>query len=340
VFVGEKIMYRIMLLVFLIFTFISCSLIGERTSSAEYTIFTSVEGAKVFRADGKDVGETPLVLNWKDIEDVVDGRFVSFLIEKPGYFTRVVFFDASNSINLKIDLDIDKDYKEKRKSELRTEVKFLIDKNKYLLDQKKYFIETIDNYKKQQVNYDENMELLRSRLSVSSFQKTELKATVPIIAVPNLSSIKYTNLVAVRQIEGHKSELNLLSTQLNQCRVSKSIINKKVKKNIKPNRCPAARVKYYPAPRTNKIIRELLKAQFLIINNEFKEARLLILNLEEDNPKVAALYTLLAYIENNDGNLVKARRYLKRSLSIDKNDKMAKRMMKMISLPYRTPAKK
>ncbi len=322
----------------------SCSLIGERSITAEYSLFTSVPGANIYRADGEVVGQTPLMLKWADIKDVADGRFVSFIVEKPGYFTRVVFFDVTDSVNLKIDLEVDRKYKEKRQKMAKKEIIHLQEKNEYLREQTKYLSHSIESFKKQESRFIKNMEILQARLRSSEIQLSDAKkhdGRLPssIFNVAN-SKIeppkeKHTAL-ASKHTSSYQKEVEylLLEKKLNQCSLEKS------KQVSSQKRCPASKVKYFPPPRTNIIIRELLMAQFLIINNDFQKAKELILLLEEKNPNVAALYTLLAYIESTTGNIKKAKRYLRKSLSIDSKDKMAKRMVKMISLVEKASVKK
>jgi hypothetical protein len=307
------------LLVTLLFLGPSCSMFGERSPTAEYSLHTSTPGANVYRSDGKVIGQTPLVLGWKDIEDVIDGRFVSFLVEKPGYYTRVVFFDATDSVNIKIDLDIDKQYREKRKEVSEVENEHLKDKNKFLLEQKELFVQSISDYKSQLQSYQTNMNALQKKLKYSEFKVreakkdgTKLKSVVPL-------NLKPTPVI----MKSHKEKVVMSCPKVEV--ISQRVESSKI--------CPKVKTlsKFYPKSKTNQIIRELLAAQFLIMNNEFPKARNMILELEKVHPHVGVVYTLLAYIEVKSGNSKKAKRYLRKSLQLDRRDKMAKRMMNMLS---------
>lgn len=298
-------MNKIFILTFF-FIFTSCSSLVNRKKTAEYTIFTSLDGAKVYRSDGKDLGETPLVMKWEDVEEVIDGNFVSLIVDKPGYFTRVIFFDASQSVNLKIDLEIDRDYKDKRKNEIQTELSFTRERNQELISINKTYQNDIAQYKKQQEVILNNMSLLAA--------KSEEKTFDPSSLLKELTS------------KIGSSTPNAVNASINK--PAKARKTKTVYKKI-----------LYPQMKTNSVIRQLLSAQFLIINSNLAKARELVLKIEEKHPRVGALYTLLAYIDSVEGNRARAKKYLKKSLAIDRNDVMAKRMLKIISQPKRIPAK-
>ncbi len=299
----------------------SCSLVGERVPNAEYSIFTSVSGANVYRADGKVVGQTPLMLKWEDVADVVDGKFVSFLVEKPGYFTRVVFFDATDSVNLKIDLDVDREYKNKRHELALQQLKDLQEQNAILVEQKNYLKESVDQFKKDQNKYIENMEKmsleLKGREEKLHLMQVDQASRVPASVGP-VSDVTYND----QRSQTRDADLQILEYKLKECTAQKNNKSNSVK----------ITAKYFPPPKTNAIIRELLTAQFLIISKKFDQAKKIILDLETKNPEVSSLYTLLAYVEMQNGSIDRAKKYVKKSLAIDGKDSMAMRMREMISL--------
>jgi tetratricopeptide (TPR) repeat protein len=324
--------YHLFFILFSVFSFEGCSLLSGRSPTSEYSIFTSIPGASVYRADGKSLGQTPLVLGWEDVSDTIDGRFVSFLIEKPGYFTRIIFFDATDSINLKIDLEVDKEFTRRKRKLITLEINNLKEVNGHLLEQKKYLTEAIDNYKQQDIVYQENMNILNTRLEsveaelLSARNEVVNKSKVCKNVNKVVTSTPKATVLPVQSVSVLRSNLE------NEIRLKLLRDKSFIKKRINQKRCPAAKVKYFPAPKTNLIIRNLLTAQFLIMNSDFSKAKKVMLKLEEKNPKVAAIYTLLAYIETVSGHVKKAKRYLKKSLAIDKKDKMARRMLEMISV--------
>ncbi|GEM_PF-4805111 len=310
------------------FALASCSLLGERSPNAEYSLYTSVPGANVYRSDGKIIGQTPLVLGWTDVEDVIDGRFVSFIVEKSGYFTRVVFFDATDSVNLKIDLAVDKEYLAKRKELVMMEIETVREKNDNLLAQKVLMSEAIASYKKNEEMYLKNMEVLTGRLKESDLQLAQMKdesfnrsiASAKVNVDVATKSVQPEVLAEIVPVTPNKKEVEVDTPRPQD----KKVVKESSKSTV-------TKVVYYPTPQTNALIRELLTVQFLIINNDYKSARDLILRMEQKNPKVAALYTLLAYIETKEGRIPKAQGYLKKSLMIDGKDDMAKRLLEVIS---------
>lgn len=317
----------------------SCSLIGEKELNTEYTIVTSVEGANVSFADGKPAGQTPLILGFEQVKDYVDGRFVSFFIEKPGYFTRVVFIDITRSVNVKVDLDVDKKYSLKREKEIVLRNRYLEDKQKFYEHQKKFLMDAIGNYKKQLELVQENNVLLEKKLKSSDYKLSlyrarddqklkELKQkNMAIKSDENINGLLGKNLASQFNLEITKANKELAFCQ-GQLRLNQKAHHVKV---VAPMRCPSSVKRYYSGPKSNKIIRELLTAQFLLLNNQVQQAKNVILKAEKGFPGVSAFYTLLAYIESSQGNNVKAKSYLKKSLHLDRNDQMAKRMLQAIN---------
>jgi tetratricopeptide (TPR) repeat protein len=291
-----------------ILTFSSCSLLGEKEIGAEYSIHSSIAGANVYRPDGKIIGQTPLDLAWEDVKDFADGRFVSFIIEKPGYYTRVVFFDASESVNLKIDLNVDKDFKKNRVKIAELKLEHEKVKNSHLKEQNSLLKISLADLKKQLNQYNQNMLRLQARLESANIKIQELHEVTKVGGV----NTKVLNL---------PMKTNFSVTRTPAC------------KEVKQRKCPKVKVlkKFYPSKETNEIVRELLTAQMLIINKDYAKAKNYILGIEERYPRVAAVYTLLAYIEINQGNKKKAKFYIDKSLRLDRNDQMAKRMLTLLA---------
>lgn len=315
----------------------SCSLLGEKELSTEYSIFTSVEGANVSLTDGKSLGQTPIVLGFEQVKDHVDGRFVSFFIEKPGYFTRVIFIDVTKSVNVKIDLGVDKEYALKREKEVITRNKYLEEKHKLFKDQKNFLVDSIENYKKQLSLIQENNRLLEKKLHSAEYKVSLYQARDN----EELKRLKQKNKVVIKDNEKDNigslitknlaSQFNLEIKKVNQeLNLCKKTLSLKQPNGAKVNRCPSAVKKYYSSGKNNRIIRELLTAQFLLLNDQDDAAKEVIIKAEKGYPGVSAFYTLLAYIESSQGNTQKAKKYLKKSLSLDRNDQMARRMLQAI----------
>lgn len=287
---------------------------------AEYKVETSMVGADVYLSNGVLMGQTPLDLTWESLSEVIDGRFVTIIIKKDGYFTRVVLFDTSDSVNIKIDLKVDKNFKElmvkeshNRELMLKAKIEANESKNRVISNENQ--ITRIRNEKIQIKNeklqksldaYHEKYQQLLADLEKSESINSNLNVS--------LKSTKFDLKSALVR--------PAIKTQLN-CTEKKTA-------KVKARRCPASIVKYYPNKRMNGVITDLLGIQFLIINGKLNEAKKKILKVEEKHPQVAALYTLLAYVEMQSNKFTEARKHIRRSLVLNKHDKMANRMSALL----------
>jgi hypothetical protein len=98
----------------------------------KYSIVSSVKGANVYTAKGKLLGQTPLRIEFKDIQDGIDGEFVTLIVEKESYHTRVIFFEAERSVELKIDLRRDDFFQDNKYQILKSRNSLLTKENSFL----------------------------------------------------------------------------------------------------------------------------------------------------------------------------------------------------------------
>jgi tetratricopeptide (TPR) repeat protein len=77
-------------------------------------------------------------------------------------------------------------------------------------------------------------------------------------------------------------------------------------------------------------IQEILIAQYYIISGDLKRAQKKLFDIEEKHPNVSEVYSMLAYIEINIGNNIKAKSYLDKAFKINKNDLLAQRLRQAI----------
>ena len=118
--------------VFCFMNLLSCSLYKSMVALPKYSIVSSVKGANVYTAKGKLLGQTPLRIEFKDIQDGVDGEFVTLIVEKESYHTRVIFFEAERSVELKIDLKRDEFFQDNKYQILKSRNSLLTKENSFL----------------------------------------------------------------------------------------------------------------------------------------------------------------------------------------------------------------
>lgn len=77
-------------------------------------------------------------------------------------------------------------------------------------------------------------------------------------------------------------------------------------------------------------VQEILLVQYQIIAGEMQKARKRLLELETAHPDISEIYSILAYLEYKAGNVTKAKKYLKKSLKINKKDLLAMRLRQFL----------
>lgn len=263
----------------LLMTFTSgCALIWPKMNQAEYRIETSMLGAEVYLANGKLIGETPLDTTFEQLSEVIDGRFATIIIKKDGYHTRVVLFDITDSVNIKIDLSIDKEFKTlmvsdtvKREVMLRDKVKNLEERLRILKHESKIKKERNDKLSKIVEEYHKKYETILAEIDKVSASNRKLSRDL----ASTEAEVEKTKLTVPRPLLNVPGVEVSDTNQLSCPETVKTVVKYKDKK------CPKAIVKHYPLKRMNVIITDLLGIQFLIINGKLAEAKKQILELEE-----------------------------------------------------------
>lgn len=306
----KKILKKIQLIVpFLLMT--SCALFTEVNN--EYTIRASKNGAKVFSKSGKLLGTTPAHLSFEQIKNTIDGKFATLLVQKEGYNSRVIMFDITDSVNVSIDLEVDKTYSTNIRDGLYVMIEKLEKANSKLQQKNTELIKMISHADGKSTALEEKVQLLKNQENILLERIKNM-----ITYQDKLKNVKF--LTDVEPVVKPKS---YSMTYKNLCR--EKIINKT---------CPKTRIRKvnYSTKQMDSIISKLLRVQFMLIRGEFSEARENILSIEEMHPNIATVYTLLAYIEMQSRDYAKAKKYLSQSLKLNKNDSMAKRMLAVLDV--------
>lgn len=121
----------------ILFSLTGCSLYKKVVTLPKYSIVTSVKGANVYSSKGKLLGQTPLKFGYKEIQDGIDGEFATLILEKDGYLSRVVFFEAERSVELKIDLKRDEFFQDNKYKLLEGRNELLSNENLFLKEKLK-----------------------------------------------------------------------------------------------------------------------------------------------------------------------------------------------------------
>lgn len=144
-------------------------------SSPKYSLTTSVNGVNVYSAKGDLVGQTPLILKKEDISKALEGDFVTLILEKEGYLSRVVFFEASKSVELKIDLKRDKFFQDNKYMLLQSRNKVLSDENDFL--------------KRENDHYKENHKETPKKVKIITIKDEPIKKK-SVVSVPKRKTIE------------------------------------------------------------------------------------------------------------------------------------------------------
>ncbi len=273
----------------------SCALFNEVNN--EYTIRSSKVGARVFSQSGKLLGNTPIHLGFEEIKDAIDGKFATLVIQKEGYNTRVLMFDISDSVNVKIDLEIDKNYSTAINDGLYKVITKLEKDNEKLFQQNIKLTQEVSHTQGRSSTYQEQIRKLQMQ---ESLLLEKIKGLTQLGKISSKQPLSVSRVPASMPVKSP---------------VCKDTVIKRVP---------------YKSKDLDQVISKVLGVQFMIIKGDYKTAKKEILTLEEKYPRFSTIYTLLGYVEMQERNFPKAYRYLKKSLRLNKDDQMAKRLMVMV----------
>ena len=184
-----------------------CSLYKDMVSLPKYRLSTSVKGANVYNSKGRLLGQTPMILAYKDIKDSLDGEFVTLILEKESYLSRVVFFESERSVELKIDLKRDEFFENNRYRLLEGRYELASKENLFLKEKIKSTEDILDKRKVESVEVKPTIERAKIKQVISK----------PISIEKNKKSYK-----PIR-----KKNVNLSSSVINKFFIVQNLINKR-----------------------------------------------------------------------------------------------------------------
>ncbi|MFT6630499.1 MAG: hypothetical protein ACJAS4_000437 [Bacteriovoracaceae bacterium] len=191
----------------------------------KYSIVSSVKGANVYTAKGKLLGQTPLRIEFKDIQDGVDGEFVTLIVEKESYHTRVIFFEAERSVELKIDLKRDEFFQDNKYQIMKSRNSLLAKENSFL----KMKIDSSNELMLRHVNKDKE---IVAKAPENTIVRPEIEKTLKSSSKKKIFKKKKLKKKIVRNKKVPKGYLskrngNLRPELINEFLLVQSLINKR-----------------------------------------------------------------------------------------------------------------
>jgi hypothetical protein len=282
--------------VFCFMNLLSCSLYKSMVALPKYSIVSSVKGANVYTAKGKLLGQTPLRIEFKDIQDGVDGEFVTLIVEKESYHTRVIFFEAERSVELKIDLKRDEFFQDNKYQIMKSRNSLLAKENSFL-----------------KMKIDSSNELMLRHVNKLEDKKEDKKI---VAKAPENTIVKSEN------------EKTLQSSS------QKKVFKKKKNRSKKVSRNKKVPKGYFSKRNGNlrpELINEFLLVQSLINKRKFDQAKHDLYEIDKKNPNLTTTLNLLTYIELESGNYNLAQVLLDRTISLGKKDTMTDRLVTLLN---------
>jgi hypothetical protein len=211
--------------VFCFMNLLSCSLYKSMVALPKYSIVSSVKGANVYTAKGKLLGQTPLRIEFKDIQDGVDGEFVTLIVEKESYHTRVIFFEAERSVELKIDLKRDEFFQDNKYQIMKSRNSLLAKENSFL----KMKIDSSNELMLRHVNKDKE---IVAKAPENTIVRPEIEKTLKSSSKKKIFKKKKLKKKIVRNKKVPKGYLskrngNLRPELINEFLLVQSLINKR-----------------------------------------------------------------------------------------------------------------
>lgn len=279
-------------------------------ASQEYFVKTSVPGVNIYRTDGKNIGLTPLLVTHEMVKDQIDGYFLTLLLTKEGYNDRIVMFDTRESVSLNVDMYFDKDLK-------TGQYDIMLEKNKLLKAQ----IEQLEMKLGQQSStmQEQNKLILELRRDLIAESMKDQKSS----KLHQTKGLEKTHHTRGRDVK--KKKLTRSIASISKAFTASSQNNVSIKKHNSLMR------KYQKLRDSqNELTQKILEVQYLILSQKYQQAKKELYSLEQKYGHIASLYTMLAYVEMKTHDYKMAKKFLNKSLSLNKKDKTALRMMEMI----------
>lgn len=206
---------KLVVLLCIFISFSSCSIFKSWQKPKSYEIRTSVKGTNVYNIKGKLLGQTPLLLKFEDVENHVEDEYVSLILEKDGYLSRVVFFDTGRNLNLRVDMKRDKFFQNNKYRLLKEHNNLLLLKNDFLRSQ----LEVVNQKSSKDFKKTEMLNKMKQKSSSNArkFQKkNNKKRSASNKNITNRNRLKLTQQIQSKPQKTYVNEFLEIQELINQ----------------------------------------------------------------------------------------------------------------------------
>lgn len=206
---------KLVVLLCIFISFSSCSIFKSWQKPKSYEIRTSVKGTNVYNIKGKLLGQTPLLLKFEDVQSHVEDEYVSLILEKDGYLSRVVFFDTGRNLNLRVDMKRDKFFQNNKYRLLKEHNNLLLLKNDFLRSQ----LEVVNQKSSKDFKKTEMLNKMKQKSSSNArkFQKkNNKKRSASNKNITNRNRLKLTQQIQSKPQKTYVNEFLEIQELINQ----------------------------------------------------------------------------------------------------------------------------
>lgn len=206
---------KLVVLLCIFISFSSCSIFKSWQKPKSYEIRTSVKGTNVYNIKGKLLGQTPLLLKFEDVQNHVEDEYVSLILEKDGYLSRVVFFDTGRNLNLRVDMKRDKFFQNNKYRLLKEHNNLLLLKNDFLRSQ----LEVVNQKSSKDFKKTEMLNKMKQKSSSNArkfLKKNNKKRSASNKNITNRNRLKLTQQIQPKPQKTYVNEFLEIQELINQ----------------------------------------------------------------------------------------------------------------------------